>query len=137
MSSRSFSNSDLEAYLDEALPVDEMGRVEEALRSDQQLVAKVVEINRRRDAGTHSLGEIWRRHRLSCPPREQLGSYLLDVLDSETSNYIYFHVTEVGCRLCQANLADMRAQQEQAAAETTQRRSRYFQSSVGYLARKK
>ena len=135
MSGQSFSNSDLEAYLDEALPVDEMGRVEEALRTDQQLLAQVAEINRRRDGGAHSLGEIWRQHRLSCPPREQLGSYLLDVLDSETSNYVYFHVTEVGCRLCQANLADMRAQQEQAASETTQRRTRYFQSSVGYLNR--
>jgi anti-sigma factor RsiW len=137
MSRSEFTLSDLEAYLDEALPVDEMGRVEEALRADPALLARVAEINRRRDAGTHSIGEIWRKHRLSCPPREQLGSYLLDVLDSQTANYIYFHVTEIGCRLCQANLADLREQQEQAAKEVTQRRTRYFQSSLGYLAREK
>ncbi len=136
MSGPAFSESDLEAYLDEALPVDDMGKVEQALRGDAQLLARLVEINRRRDAGTHTLGEIWRRHRLSCPPREQLGSYLLDVLDAETSNYIHFHVVEIGCRVCEANLADMKQQQAQAAGEIEQRRTRYFQSSVGYIERR-
>jgi hypothetical protein len=131
--SASFSDSDLEGYLDEALPVDEMGLVEQALRDDEGLLARLIEINRRRDAGSHSLGEIWRAHRLSCPPREQLGSYLLDVLDAETSNYIYFHISEIGCRLCEANLADMQKQQAESAGEVEKRRTRYFQSSVGYI----
>ena len=130
-----FSESELEAYLDEALPVDEMSRVEQALRDHPEMLEQLSQINRRRDLGTHTLGAIWRRHRISCPPREQLGSYLLDVLDAETANYIFFHLTEIGCRLCQANLADMREQQEQADTHIEQRRSKYFQSSVGYLGR--
>ena len=75
-----FSNSDLEAYLDESLPVERMTAIEDALRQNSALQKRLTAINGRRDAGVHSLGEIWRRHRLSCPTREQLGSYLLGVL---------------------------------------------------------
>jgi hypothetical protein len=127
--------SDLEAYLDEALPVAEMARIEEALRRDPQLLEQLAAINARRDAGVHSLGEIWRRHRLSCPPREQLGSYLLRTLPKGTSQYIKFHIETVGCRLCQANLADLENQQAEAAETIRQRRRKYFQSSAGYLPR--
>src|SRR5690606_20102214 len=81
-----FSLSELEAYLDEALPVEQMARVESALRADAQLAGQLTEINGRRDAGLHSLGEIWRRHRLTCPTREQLGSMLLGVLEPDVAD---------------------------------------------------
>ncbi len=93
----------------------------------------------RRDSGTHSLGEIWRRCRLSCASREQLGSHLLGILPDEESSYITFHIETIGCRYCQANLADLKAQQSAAAAnrahseKTSQRRKKYFQSSAGHL----
>jgi hypothetical protein len=133
--SASFSNSELEAYLDEELSGDDMARIEGALRKNHQLAGRLVEINRRRDSGAHSVGEIWRRHRLSCPSRAELGSYLLDALDSETSNYVYFHITEIGCRYCQANLEDLREQHQQTGTAADKRRQRYFQSSAGYLER--
>ena len=62
-----FRQSDLEAYLDEALPPEEMARVEKAARDDHRLCEELAAIQSRRNAGVHSLGEIWRRHRLSCP----------------------------------------------------------------------
>ena len=102
-----FTDSELAAYLDEALAADEMARVEAALRDQPGLVDQLVRINRRRDSGIHSLGEIWRRNRVSCPSREQLGSYLLGVLSSEQASYIEFHTRDVGCRLCHANLEDL------------------------------
>jgi len=71
MASR-FSISELEAFLDESLPVERMTAIEDALRADEELQKRLAAINGRRDAGVHSLGEIWRRHRLSCPSREQL-----------------------------------------------------------------
>ena len=77
---KTIRQSDLEAYVDEALPADQMARVELALRKNPELVRRMSTIHARRDAGVHSLGEIWRRHRLSCPSREQLGSYLLDLM---------------------------------------------------------
>jgi hypothetical protein len=131
-----FPMSDLEAYLDEALPPAEMARIEKAVRGDPALVRQLASIHARRDAGVHSLGEIWRQRRLSCPTREQLGSYLLGMLDKEHARYVTFHVEVVGCRYCQANLADLRSQ---AAGEATAhtRRRKFFQSSAGYLRGKK
>jgi hypothetical protein len=125
--------SDLEAYLDEALPAEEMARIEAALRGDAALLGQLATINARRDAGVHSLGEIWRRHRLTCATREQLGGYLLGTLPTGLYDYLAFHLDVVGCRLCQANLADLRNQQGEAAEATSTRRRKYFQSSAGLL----
>ena len=86
-----------------------------------------------RDRGEHSLGAVWRRERLTCPSREQLGSYLLQVLDDGLQDYIDFHLNTVGCPFCQANLADLEARQQEPAPKAKERRRRYFQSSAGYL----
>jgi hypothetical protein len=132
-----FATSELEAYLDELLPIERMAAIEDALRHSDELQKRVTAINGRRDAGVHSLGEIWRRHRLSCPPRDQLGSYLLGVLPRETADYVKFHLETIGCRYCAANIADLAAQQSAAEAEVSDRRRRkYFQSSAGYLRKK-
>ena len=132
-----FSNAELEAFLDEALPCDRMTAIEEALRQDAALQERLAATNGRRDAGVHSVGEIWRRHRLSCPSREQLGSFLLGALPAEAADFVRFHVETIECRYCAANLEDLRAQQSAADSRPTeQRRRRYFQSSAGYLRRK-
>ncbi len=132
MASR-FSNSELEAFLDESLPVERMTAIEVALRANEELQKRLAAINGRRDAGVHSLGEIWRRHRLWCPPREQLGSFLVGVLSKDASDYVKFHLETIACRYCEASLEDLRGQQSAAdAGASQQRRRRYFQSSVGH-----
>ena len=133
---KNIRQSDLEAYLDEALPPEEMARIELALRKAPELIRQLSVINGRRDAGVHSLGEIWRRHRLSCPSRDQWGSYLLGALPEDVEEYLSFHLVTVGCRPCQANLADLDQQQAEAQADTDTRRKKYFQSSAGYLRSK-
>jgi len=132
---RAFTPIELEGYLDESLPAEAMAQIEKALRKSPQLVRQLAEVNARRNAGLHSLGEIWRRHRLSCPGREQLGSYLLGTLDEEAADYVAFHVQVAGCRYCQANLADLESQQAEAQEVAQTRRRKYFQSSAGYLRR--
>lgn len=131
-----FTQAELEAFLDEALSPGEMSEIESQLRVDPELGARLKAIHGRRDAGIHSLGEIWRRHRVSCPDRDDLGSYLLGVLKEEHGDYVKFHVEVVGCRLCNANLADMHAQQEEANNLVESRRTKYFQSSAGYIKNK-
>ncbi len=131
--SAAFSNSDLEAFLDESLPPERMAAIEDALRNDATLQKQLTAINGRRDAGVHSLGDIWRRHRLSCPSREQLGSYLLGVLSREEAEYITFHIDTVECRYCAASVADLKSLQSSAESEVSRRRQKYFQSSVGHL----
>lgn len=129
----SFSPSELEAYLDEALPPDEMARVEQALRDSPELVRELSRINGRRDAGIHTLGEIWRRNRVSCPARNELAGYLLNTLDDENVNYVEFHVKVVGCRYCVANLNDLKQQHGDRNEDVKERRKRYYDTSAGYL----
>lgn len=125
--------ADLEAYLDEALPPEEMARIEDALRREPGLVRELSGVNARRDAGVHTLGEIWRRHRLTCPSRDRLGSYLLGILPEAEVEYITFHLETLGCRYCRANADDLRNQQSEAAVNAASRRKKYFQSSAGFL----
>ena len=129
-----FSSVELEAYLDEALPAERMAAIEERLRSDAALGERLKELNAARDAGLPMLGAVWRRRRLTCPTREQLGSYLLGALPDDFAEYVRFHCQTLGCPPCAASLADLeRAVASEAGAEQETRRRRYFQSSVGRL----
>jgi hypothetical protein len=128
-----FHRCDLEAYLDEALPPEEMARIEKAARENESLTRSLASIHARRGEGIHTLGEIWRGRRLSCPTRRQLGTWLLGTIEDDFARYIAFHVEVVGCRYCQASLADLRAQQDGAEQVVVTRRHKYFQSSAGYL----
>ena len=130
---RQFTEIELEAYLDESLAPPEMLEIEAALRKTPALVEQLAAINGRRNSGIHTLGEIWRRHRVSCVTREQLGSFVLGVLAPEQADYIQFHIEKIGCRYCGANLEDLKRQQKEAGDSAIVRRKKYFQSSAGYL----
>jgi anti-sigma factor RsiW len=128
------SREQLHAYLDDALTDAETARLEQALRESEPLRKALRTALQERDRGDHSLGAVWRRERLTCPTREQLGSYLLQVLDDAQQDYLHFHLTTVGCPYCVANLADLQALQQEAAPQARERRRRFFQSSAGYLS---
>jgi DNA-binding phage protein len=123
----------LHAYLDDALSDAETAKVEQALRESESLRVSLRQAMQERDRGEHSLGAVWRRERLTCPTREQLGSYLLQVLDEAEQDYIDFHLNVVECAYCVANLADLQALQQEPAPRARERRRRFFQSSAGYL----
>ena len=126
-----FSDEDLAAYLREQLPVGRSSEVEAALRTDDLLRKRLAAVASDAREG-RGVGAIWREGRLSCPSRDDLGALLLGALDPDVERYAVFHVREVGCRVCAANLADL----EEAAArspEVAQRRRRVFQSSAGHL----
>ena len=122
-------DSVLLAYLDESLAADRMAHIEQAVRDDATLRQRIMYLVSQRDSGVHSLGDIWRRNRLSCPTREQLGSYLLGAMLDDAIDYVRFHVDVVGCRYCCANLEDLRASRSEP--KVLERRNRIFQSSVG------
>ncbi len=132
-----FSDQQLQAYLDESLATVSMSAIEQRLRTDDRLRQRLVALAEQREAGVHGLGEIWRRNRCSCPSRAELGSYLLDALDDELKSYIRFHLEQIGCRVCVANLQDLQDQRADQAESTQTRRRRYFETSAGYLERKK
>jgi hypothetical protein len=123
----------LDGYLDDALSDSETAQVEQALRQSDVLRRQLQGIMLERDRGEHSIGAIWRRRRLSCPTREQLGSYLLQVLDADLHDYIDFHLHTVACAYCLANLADLQALRLEPAPKVRERRQRFFESSAGLL----
>ena len=113
-----------------------MARVEKALRDSAELRARLEDVRKNRDdVQLHTLGAIWHRSRLTCPSRQQLGSYLLDALDPELAAYLKFHLEVVECPFCQANLADLKAQAQAATAAQASktRQHRILQSSQHLL----
>ena len=126
-----FTDAELVAFLDEALSDERSTLLENQLRDDSELRDRLVTVRGRETAGLHTLGAIWRRGRLSCPTREELGQFLLETLTDEQAEYVRFHLQTAECRYCQANLADLEAASK--TAEPALRRRKYFQTSAGYL----
>ena len=114
----------LQLYLEDALSDAETARIEQALRSSDTLQKLLRGLIQERDRGEHTLGAIWTRHRLSCPKREQLGSYLLGALDDDLHDYVRFHLQTIGCAYCLANLADLKAMGREPAPQAKERRRR-------------
>src|SRR5438552_424660 len=127
------SREQLHAYLDDSLSDAETARIEQALRGSESLQRLLRAVMQERDRGEHSIGAIWRRQRLTCPTREQLGSYLLQVLEPDHQDYLDFHLRTIGCSYCLANLADLQALQAEPTAAVQKRRRRFFESSAGFL----
>ena len=126
----------LHAYLDDCLPDAETAKIEQTLRSSETLRQVLRQVIQERDRGEHSVGAIWRRERLSCPTREQLGSYLLEAHEPALQDYLTFHLQTIGCPFCKANLEDLKSLQEESTTKIQQRRKRIFQSSAGLLSGK-
>jgi hypothetical protein len=82
-----------------------------------------------------TVGRIWREEGISCLKRSTLGRHLLGVLDDDWSVYIDFHVHQADCDRCNANLEDLRGEDERDAASHERLRERCFASSVGFLSR--
>ena len=130
MSQQMIDDNMLWAYLTDDLPAEDLARVEKALRDSAELRDRLETVREgRQDANLHTLGAIWRRGRLTCPTRQQLGSYLLDALDPDFADYLTFHVDVVGCVFCVANLADLRDKAAAAMSTSTARHQRIVQSS--------
>jgi hypothetical protein len=126
----------LREYLTDALSPEESARVEKALRDSAELRSRLEEVRQNRaDGQLHTLGAIWLRSRLTCPSRQQLGSYLLDALDPELASYLTFHLDVVECPFCQANLDDLKAQSQTATTghASKTRQHRILQSSQHLL----
>ena len=124
----------LRAYIADTLPPGRTARVEKALRESSELRERLESVRSgREDTSLHSLGAIWRRSRLTCPSRQQLGSLLLDALDPDLADYLRFHIDVVECPYCQANLADLKGKAEPASTVARTRQHRILQSSKHLL----
>ena len=130
------ADAQLLAYLDESLAVDVMSHIEQRLRDSGELRSRLARLLAQRESGQHTIGDIWRRQRLTCLSRSQLGSYLLGALPAAERGYVEFHLTHVGCRCCTANLADLKQQSAEQPPQRTKRQKRFYETSVGRLKSK-
>ena len=125
----------LKAYLSETLAPEAMARVEKALRDSSELRAQLEDVRQNRgDLGMHSLGAIWKRSRLTCPTRQQWGSFLLDALDPDYADYLKFHIEVIACPFCQANLQDLQHKAGHAVPAAQTRQKRIYHSSRHLLS---
>jgi hypothetical protein len=123
-------------YMEEALPAEQMSKIEEMLRQSDGWRKALAEIQGDIDHGEHSVAQIWRRRRLTCLSRERLGAFLVDALPPDEADYIEFHLNTIKCRWCQANFNDLK--ETQADSEPPRvRRKKIFKTSVGHLPKKK
>ena len=133
--SSSFTDAELEAYLDESLDSTRATEIEEAIKSDTVLLQRLSVINGRRDAGVHTLGEIWRRNQIGVPTAEVMGNYLLNVLDDEQAAYIKFRMEQLKCPFTVALYNDLLARQTESAELSASRREKFYKTSAGLLKR--
>jgi len=131
--SQKFTDAELEAYLDETLDSDLATALEQALKEDKTLLERLAQINGRRDAGVHTLGEIWRRNQIGVPNAEMMGNYLLGVSSLEESDYIQFRLEMLKCPFTIALFNDLQARQNESAELSQNRREKFFQSSADLL----
>ncbi len=128
---------DLHGYLDEALSEESSSRVEQALRESPPLRAALARLLDERERGEHSLGAIWRRQRITCPSREDLGNLVMGLVDEAHAEYITFHIKTIGCGFCQSNLNDLQERSKEMKSLTATRRQKMFASSAGFLPKRK
>jgi RNA polymerase sigma factor (sigma-70 family) len=86
------------------------------------------------DSGTApaiDVGAVWREGRASCPSRHWLARAAAGTLEAEAAAYVRFHLDEIRCEWCQANLDDLsRADGEAAIAPVLEK---VEASTVNYL----
>ena len=130
-----FTEAELEAYLEESLDPDRAAQLEQAMTGDPSLLGRMSRINSRRDAGIHTLGEIWRRNQVGVPTREEMANFLLGVLPEEHAGYIQYRIETLRCPYTIALHKDLMQQQTASEGQTETRRKKYFHSSAGLLKR--
>ncbi len=82
-----------------------------------------------------TVARIWREEGISCLKRSTLGRHLLGVLDEEWNTYVEFHVNTADCDRCNANLEDLRSEDQRDEQARQRLLERCFASSVGFLSR--
>jgi len=127
-----FTEAELEAYLEESLGPLRAADLEKSLREDPGLIEKLSHINARRDAGIHTIGEIWRRNQVGVPSDQQISSFLMGVASDDEADYIRFRLEVLKCPFTIACWKDLKSKQNSNEDGST-RRKKYFNSSAGLL----
>ena len=78
------------------------------------------------------LVDLWQEQRFTCPKRSTIGSWRLGSLDEQWSEYVKFHINQLGCNICLANLEDLDNELNKKTEYDTVCQ-RIFESSIGFF----
>jgi RNA polymerase sigma factor (sigma-70 family) len=82
------------------------------------------------DSGASLLTDVWEEYRPACPKRSTIGRFLLGTLDEPWQEYVEFHLNQLKCEFCNANLADL---QKQESEQPKKLHDRVYQSTIGFF----
>jgi hypothetical protein len=125
-----FTDQELRSYLAEELSLPRSVELERAVLVDEALRERLRALLDDTPSASLAVRDVWQKSRLSCPSRSVLSDYVAGQLGDGLGQYIQFHLTEVGCRFCAANLADLQAAGD---ADAERRNRKFFETSVGRL----
>ncbi len=129
-----FTEAELEAYIEETLDPTRAAQLEQAVREDEAILQKLSYLNSRRDAGIHTLGEIWRRNQIGVPSGRQISNFIMGLTSEEETEYIRFRLEVLKCPFTIACWKDLSEKQLiDAESQIESRRKKYFNSSAGLL----
>lgn len=74
--------------------------------------------------------EVWEARRPTCPKRSTVGRFLLGTLEKPWQSYVDFHLNQLGCQFCRANLEDLK---KQTTEEPRAFQSRVMHSTIGFF----
>ncbi len=126
------SNSDAARVL--GLPANRIGVTKHrALKQIQEAVAgSGLQTDSESDEFEDMMAQVWQTLRPSCPKRSTIGRYHLNTLDDDWQQYVDFHLNQLGCHFCRANLEDLQ-KQNQDNSHPRALHTRIMQSTVGFL----
>lgn len=124
------TDEELLAFLDERMEAAASRELERQLRTSVELQRRALRLIGERDSLGLSLGDVWRRHRVSCPGDALWQDYRNGVLSAGWNDYLEFHLRTIGCRTCQATLDSLA---ESSPEESRRLSRRVFTSTVGRL----
>ncbi len=130
-----FTDAELDSYLDESLEPGRAAVLETELRQHPELLQRLSKINARRNAGVHTVAEIWRRNQVCVPAPEKMQAYLDGELSVEESSYIDFRIKELKCVFTLAIYHDLLAQQNEAGQFARDRREKIFDRGADMIKR--
>lgn len=85
-----------------------------------------------------TIASVWRDERVSCPHPDILRAWHGGSLVPAAAEFVAFHLTESQCPYCNAVVAELRAQDEDAQrAPLEDMRSRLLRSTVTFLRQSK
>jgi hypothetical protein len=130
MTTESFTDEELLAYMDERASPTRAAEIERQVRASDALLNRLVQLMQSTERGDVTLGGMWRRGRWSCPPRAVWAGFVGGRLGDGLTQYLQFHLDTVGCRICGASVRDLR---ESDGGDGELRVRKIFQSSAGAL----